>query len=74
MRVVSFSGPSCTTRPRSPVGAGWRRIVAAAIEAAMKADAMLDRGDLDGAAVWRRIVAAVNELQRAEPRLGEPWH
>ena len=29
---------------------------AAAMEAAMKADAMLDKGDLDGAAVWRRIV------------------
>ena len=31
----------------------------AAIQAAMKADTMLDRGDLDGAAVWRRIVVAV---------------
>ena len=37
----------------------------AAIQAAMSADAMLDQGDLDGAAVWRRIVAAVNELQRS---------
>ncbi len=37
---------------------------AAAIEAAMKADAMLDKGDLEGAAVWRRIVAAINDLQR----------
>ncbi len=25
----------------------------------MKADAMLEKGDLDGAAVWRRIVAAI---------------
>jgi len=47
---------------------------AAAIEAAMKADAMLDKGDLDGAAVWRRIVAAVNEMQRAEPNPGERRH
>ena len=47
---------------------------AAAIEAAMKADAMLDKGDLDGAAVWRRIVAAVNEMQRAEPKPGERRH
>ena len=38
---------------------------------AMKADAMLDRSDQDGAAVWRRIVAAINELQRTEPKLGE---
>ena len=36
----------------------------------MKADAMLDKGNLDGAAVWRQIVAAVNEMQRAEPK---PW-
>jgi len=47
---------------------------AAAIEAAMKADAMLDKGDLDGAAVWRRIVAAVNDLQREEPEPGERRH
>ena len=32
----------------------------AAFEAAMKADAMLDKGDLDGAAVRQRIVAAIN--------------
>ena len=47
---------------------------AAAIEAAMKADSMLDRGNRDGAAVWRRIVAAVNELQRKEPGSGERQH
>ena len=46
----------------------------AAIEAAMKADAMLDDGDLDGAAVWRRIVAAVNEIERKEPAEGERRH
>ncbi len=47
---------------------------AAAIEAAIKADAMLDKGDLDGAAVWRRIVAAINELQREELKPGERQH
>ncbi len=47
---------------------------AAAIEAAMKADAMLDKGDLDGAAVWRRIVTAVNEIQREELEPGEQRH
>ena len=46
----------------------------AAIQAAMKADAMLDEGDLDGAAVWRRIVAAINDLQREEPKPGERRH
>ena len=48
--------------------------VAAAIEAAMKADAMLDKGALDGAAVWRRNVAAVNDLQWEEPKPGERRH
>ena len=47
---------------------------ATVIEAAMKSDALLDKGDLDGAAVWRRIVAAVNELQREEPAVGERRH
>ena len=37
----------------------------------MKADAMLDKGGLDGAAVWWRIVAAVNEIQRSEPAMGD---
>ncbi len=39
----------------------------APIEAAMRADAMLDKGDLDGYAAWKRIVKAVEELQRVEP-------
>ncbi len=36
-----------------------------AVKRRYEADAMLDKGDLDGAAVWRRIVAAVNEMQRS---------
>ena len=39
----------------------------APVEAAMRADAMLEKGDLDGYAAWRRILKAVGELQRAEP-------
>ncbi len=35
-------------------------------EAAMRADAMLESGDLDGYAVWRRIVKAVEEIQRTK--------
>ena len=46
----------------------------AAIQAAMEADAMLDKSDLAGAAVWRQIVVAVNELQREEPAVGERRH
>ncbi len=40
----------------------------APIEAAMRADAMLEAGDLDGYAVWKRILRAVGELQGTEPR------
>ncbi len=36
----------------------------APIEAAMRADAMLEKGDLDGFAVWKRILRAVGELRR----------
>ncbi len=39
----------------------------APIHAAMRADAMLDKGDLDGAAVGRRIVTAINELLADAP-------
>ena len=34
----------------------------APIHAAMRADELLDAGDLDGQTVWKRILAAVDEL------------
>ncbi len=34
----------------------------APIHAAMRADAMLDKSDLDGYAAWKRILRAVGEL------------
>ncbi len=46
----------------------------APIHAAMRADAMLEAGDLDGYAVWRRILRAVEELQGTEPKPGEAVH
>ena len=46
----------------------------APIHAAMKADAMLDRGDVDGRAVWLRIVDAIEDMQREAPRPGEHRH
>jgi len=46
----------------------------APIEAAMQADAMLEAGDLDGCAVWKRILKAVEELQGQEPKPGEAVH
>ena len=38
----------------------------AALEAAKRADAMLEKGDLEGQAVWKRIVRAVEELLAKE--------
>ncbi len=46
----------------------------ALIHAAMRADAMLEAGDLDGVATWRRILRAVEELQRVEPGSGAQVH
>ncbi len=46
----------------------------APIHAAMRADAMLEAGDLDGYAVWRRILRAVEELQGPAPKSGEAVH
>ncbi len=39
----------------------------APIHAAMKADAMLEAGDLDGLAVWKRVLRAVEELVKTTP-------
>ncbi len=39
----------------------------APIHAAMRADAILDKGDLDGYAVWKRILKAVRELDGTVP-------
>ncbi len=44
------------------------------LEAAQRADAMLEKGDIEGAAVWRRVLKAVEELQRKERREGDAAH
>ncbi len=46
----------------------------APIHAATRADAMLDKGDLDGFSVWKRILWAVEELQGVEPGSGVQVH
>ena len=46
----------------------------APIHAAIRADAALEVGDLDGLATWKRILRAVEELQRAEPTSGKAVH
>ena len=38
---------------------------AAYVHAAMRADELLDQGDIDGRSVWKRVVAAINELLAA---------
>jgi hypothetical protein len=39
--------------------------------AAMRADELLASGDVEGCAVWKRILAAVKELSRTAPAEGE---
>ena len=46
----------------------------APIHAAMRADKMLEAGDLDGLAVWKRILAAADALLSKERREGEKLH
>ena len=46
----------------------------AAPGAAQRADAMLERGDVDGCAVWKRIVAAIEDIERTERRQDEVPH
>ncbi len=43
----------------------------AALDATRWAIAMLDKGDLDRYAVWKRILRAVEEMQRTEPAISE---
>jgi hypothetical protein len=43
----------------------------AGTRAAERADQLLEDGDIEGAAIWRAIMAAIEELQR-ERRDGEP--
>ena len=45
--------------------------VDAAIEAARRADELLEDGDMDGCAIWKRILSAVSELTRTTPAEGE---
>ncbi len=41
----------------------------------MRADELLEAGDLDGQAVWKRIIRAIEELQgRGPPGDGEALH
>lgn len=43
----------------------------AELVAARRADGFQEAGDLDGSAVWRRVLTSIREIQRQEPREGE---
>ena len=40
----------------------------------MRADELLEAGDLEGCAVWKRILRAVEELEGTAPKPGEAVH
>jgi hypothetical protein len=39
--------------------------------AAERAGSFLDAGDIDGSMTWKRVLKAIKEIQREEPREGE---
>ena len=39
----------------------------AALEAAQRADAMLEKGNMKGAAVWKRVLCAIKALTETRP-------
>jgi len=52
----------------------WRHGKDAQIHSTKRAIAMLDKDDLDAYAIWKRILRAVEELQRTAPKSGEAVH
>lgn len=43
----------------------------AGVVAGQRANELLAKGDVEGAAVWKRIARAIDELQRMQPHDGE---
>ncbi len=46
----------------------------AELQAGIRADALLDKGDLEGQRVWLRILDRIRELRRLEPAEAERVH
>lgn len=46
----------------------------AGLRAAAKADEMMERGDLQGQAIWMRIAAAIEDLLSEGPQSGQAIH
>ncbi len=40
----------------------------------MRADTLLEGGDMEGRRVWLSILEAIEELQRTRPTCDEPMH
>ena len=43
----------------------------ATVRAAMRADALLEQGDMEGFFTWKRIARAIDDLSRTERQAGE---
>ena len=43
----------------------------AALQAGLRADKLLDQGDVDGFHVWKRVAAAIGDLGRKQPSATE---
>jgi hypothetical protein len=46
----------------------------AAIHSAMRADKLMDQGDIEGFDMWKRVAAAINELDRVKLKVCEAKH
>jgi triphosphoribosyl-dephospho-CoA synthetase len=46
----------------------------AALEAGIRADRLLDQGDIEGQCTWLRILNAIKELQNTTPSEGDIVH
>ncbi len=66
--LVVALAPAAPRRPRSSPGPINVHVadVDAPIHAAMRADELMETGDMDGRAVWLRIVKAIEELVSKE--------
>ena len=42
----------------------------AGYQSGRRAGALMDQGDVEGFEMWKRVAAAINELDRATPREG----
>ena len=46
----------------------------ATLRAAIRAEELLEQGDMEGVAAWKRIIAAIEQLQARMPKAGQVIH